>query len=561
MGQKKYEITNHLGNVLAVVTDKKEDIENTNGPDKFQEPTLYAAYDYYPFGMLMPDRYIENSFDQCAYVTKNIYRKVRISPWQLSTTTLNDASLFSPMGVTNIDFIPTNEEGEPGVVNITAEPDNAAGVEVSIGNMATTANKEVEVELSVVNLGDNIVTVTLEQYNPASGENEAILPQAYTLEPGREERFTVSATTINTEPLNAVLTSEGEGINAIAVNTIAYTYLDELVESKLVKICNTGEFDDDYRFGFNGMEKDNEVNGIGNSLDFGARIYDSRLGRWLSLDPLANKYPDMSAYVGIGNDPINLTDPDGRVLRDLKGNIIVTFDPNDSDTYLSGTTTEKTNADGTVTVTRIGVRYRKGFIYTNDGNQVEVSIAMSGVTQSWTWSKDGKTVLKTTSKEGIDRKKSDDVSDCHGLTFADDILWIDNTALNNDKTVEQILEDEYTATTKSKADIVVFKAAKDGDGGEKKGGIIHSAKVNKNGTFTSNAGSFTTKRNLSLKGAAGEAFGKKKKTMTDISQPGTVNYYKHEGDKIVNLSGGSQAGAMQGLKTYSKDAVDKAIRK
>jgi len=41
-----------------------------------------------------------------------------------------------------------------------------------------------------------------------------------------------------------------------------------------------------YRYGFNGMEEDNEIKNIkGSSLDFGARMYDSRLGRWLSLDP------------------------------------------------------------------------------------------------------------------------------------------------------------------------------------------------------------------------------------------------------------------------------------
>jgi len=37
-----------------------------------------------------------------------------------------------------------------------------------------------------------------------------------------------------------------------------------------------------YRYGFNGMEKDDEVKGEGNSLDFGARIYDPRVGRWMS---------------------------------------------------------------------------------------------------------------------------------------------------------------------------------------------------------------------------------------------------------------------------------------
>ena len=49
-----------------------------------------------------------------------------------------------------------------------------------------------------------------------------------------------------------------------------------------------------YRYGFNGMEKDDEVKGSGNSYDFGARMYDSRLGRWLSIDALSHVYVDVS---------------------------------------------------------------------------------------------------------------------------------------------------------------------------------------------------------------------------------------------------------------------------
>jgi RHS repeat-associated protein len=67
-----------------------------------------------------------------------------------------------------------------------------------------------------------------------------------------------------------------------------------------------------YRYGFNGKEKDDEVKGNGNSLDFGARIYDPRLGRWLSLDPLQSKYPNMSPYNAFENNPIYFNDPTGR---------------------------------------------------------------------------------------------------------------------------------------------------------------------------------------------------------------------------------------------------------
>lgn len=67
-----------------------------------------------------------------------------------------------------------------------------------------------------------------------------------------------------------------------------------------------------YGFGFNGKELDNETYGEGNAYDFGARIYDPRLGRWLSVDPLFKDYTDLSPYCSMGNNPIVLVDKDGR---------------------------------------------------------------------------------------------------------------------------------------------------------------------------------------------------------------------------------------------------------
>ncbi len=67
-----------------------------------------------------------------------------------------------------------------------------------------------------------------------------------------------------------------------------------------------------YRFAFNGKEQDNETYGEGNAFDFGARIYDSRLGRWMSLDPLQANYPGFSPYNFASNSPITIVDFDGR---------------------------------------------------------------------------------------------------------------------------------------------------------------------------------------------------------------------------------------------------------
>ena len=67
-----------------------------------------------------------------------------------------------------------------------------------------------------------------------------------------------------------------------------------------------------YRYSFNGKEKDDETYGDGNEMDFGARIYDGRLGRWMSLDPMQMKFPGESHYSYAGNSPIIYIDKGGK---------------------------------------------------------------------------------------------------------------------------------------------------------------------------------------------------------------------------------------------------------
>lgn len=68
----------------------------------------------------------------------------------------------------------------------------------------------------------------------------------------------------------------------------------------------------DYRYGFNGMEKDDELKGEGSSLDFGARIYDPRVARFLSIDPLTNSYPWQTPYVFAADNPVLFVDSEGK---------------------------------------------------------------------------------------------------------------------------------------------------------------------------------------------------------------------------------------------------------
>ncbi len=73
-----------------------------------------------------------------------------------------------------------------------------------------------------------------------------------------------------------------------------------------------------YRYGFNGKENDNEVKKDqyggdlqGSEQDYGMRIYDPRVGRFLSVDPLTIKYPALTPYQFASNRPIDGVDQDG----------------------------------------------------------------------------------------------------------------------------------------------------------------------------------------------------------------------------------------------------------
>jgi RHS repeat-associated protein len=67
-----------------------------------------------------------------------------------------------------------------------------------------------------------------------------------------------------------------------------------------------------YRYGFNGKEADIEWGD--DSYDFGARIYDARVGRWLSVDPQGVRYSWSSPYAAFGGNPMYYTDPGGETL-------------------------------------------------------------------------------------------------------------------------------------------------------------------------------------------------------------------------------------------------------
>ncbi len=69
--------------------------------------------------------------------------------------------------------------------------------------------------------------------------------------------------------------------------------------------------------GFNGKRKDDEIYGQGNTYDYGARMYDARLGRPITVDPMYASFPELSTYQFASNTPIWAIDLDGKEARVL----------------------------------------------------------------------------------------------------------------------------------------------------------------------------------------------------------------------------------------------------
>ncbi|MFY7938722.1 MAG: RHS repeat domain-containing protein, partial [Flavobacterium sp.] len=118
----------------------------------------------------------------------------------------------------------------------------------------------------------------------------------------------------------------GNTFNYFAAERISATDYSPFGAPLAGRSWNGGE----YRFGFNSMEKDNEINGSGNAYDFGARIYDGRLGRWMSVDPLERHYACWSTYNSFMCNPIFIIDPDGKggkisKVRDPRTGKVVAF--------------------------------------------------------------------------------------------------------------------------------------------------------------------------------------------------------------------------------------------
>jgi RHS repeat-associated protein len=102
-------------------------------------------------------------------------------------------------------------------------------------------------------------------------------------------------------------------------------------------VGNGGE---EMRYGYNGKEVDKYIDSQSSTYDYGFRIYNATLGKFLSVDPLTSSYPHYTPYQFAGNQPIWAIDKDG-----LEEHVVIQWYNNNKIVRISISTYKDSNGD------------------------------------------------------------------------------------------------------------------------------------------------------------------------------------------------------------------------
>jgi hypothetical protein len=283
IGQKQYELTNHLGNVQVTVSDLPHPYGELN--IEGYGPALASVYDYYPFGMLMPGRYVSDTTGKCMTISQ--------TKW---VTTIVDSCM-------DITIYPPSTEGSGGyeitpwgdIVITVPGPGDAVGFNVN--GLVPGVAQDIVLNFTDIRSGTAYVQV-IEQVNGVP----IVLGSLSTSIKGT---YSVKVTPTTQTSVDVVVHGPVVG----TMGQLCHKIPKLTQQTMLVDVCN--DVKDRYRFGFNGQEKVNEWAGIGNFMDYKERGQDTRIARFLSVDPLARKFPYLTPFQFASNSPIQAIDMDG----------------------------------------------------------------------------------------------------------------------------------------------------------------------------------------------------------------------------------------------------------
>jgi len=341
-GNKSYELNNHLGNVLATISDKHVQVAAPgNTVVDYYLAEVLTATDYYPFGMQMPQRqfyidtstYIvgttstttsENNTTVVELYKHSFNDTPSVHPYVTVPTSLN--SNLSGSTWTNSRNMWTNYASNTSMGKAIAFDNSTADTATVTLTLNIASNKKVGIKsfsfynrvsnsgyrhwkmfINGIEVGDSTL-----YYTATGGTGNNTVKTTGTVPVKNAVEDLTGTITVLLKPYDhdaAYPNGNAQGTFRMD-DFILNGYVNDVGGSvgSGYQYANKGG----YRYGYQGYEKDNNIKGDGNSLDFGARIYDPRLGRFLSLDPDMDLYPSWSPYSFAFNNPIRFVDKDGR---------------------------------------------------------------------------------------------------------------------------------------------------------------------------------------------------------------------------------------------------------
>lgn len=262
VGDKRYELSNHLGNVLQVVRDAKLPlsigaVEVLNDQFHANGNILNWHYDEDLSGIPVPVGYSLNATGgelimQTGDNLGSVYKEVLLMNGVIYNLTYDITQMS---GVVTTNFI--NENGFIGPFSY----------QYSTGSYNKT----------VVGTGDYYKIVF------TGAEN----------------------TTVKLDNIRFVANNQYAYLADVESFSDYYPYGMQLTG------MHGTESSDGYRYGFQAQEKDDEVKGEGNSLNYSFRMHDPRIGRFFAIDPLEKDYPELTPYQFSSNSTIYMSEIEG----------------------------------------------------------------------------------------------------------------------------------------------------------------------------------------------------------------------------------------------------------
>jgi RHS repeat-associated protein len=371
-GSKVYELTNHLGNVLATIADRKvgKDTDN-DGQVDYYEAVVVSASDYYPFGMQLPGQQLQqtenggdafpgglstpgsnalNGYNSGTGLISQAEDNFTVELWVNPTSPheIDPETQSNAYGISGQQFIIDPVWG--------SADGTVAGMGISVGTNGVSVYEHANGYMPALLVWEGPVTgwthvaVVYENKQPRlyingvlvrtglTSDRQHVRPGnllgsgAYGVMPGTFDEVRVwnvvrSEAEIRSNMRRSVaapqsglvaywpIGSDGDGSGIPDMSGNGYNvqlppgYNSGSYTTGAIPLSPSGN---SYRYGFNGKEKSDEIYGEGSAYDFGERIYNPRIGRWLSLDPLQKKYPAQSPYNYVENNPLVYKDIDGR---------------------------------------------------------------------------------------------------------------------------------------------------------------------------------------------------------------------------------------------------------